>query len=71
MGLIYGVEEMKQEEAEGVEEEEGLGQLGDKEEYELGRKLAIEIETNIHTIYKGMGEDYREKARMILVTLND
>jgi hypothetical protein len=40
----------------------------------MGRTLAIEIETNIHTIYKGsssMGEKYREKARMILVSLND
>jgi len=41
----------------------------------LGRKLAIEIETNIYTLYynhmSNNGDKYREKGRMILATLNN
>jgi len=48
--------------------------MSDNDEYEMARKLAIEIETNIHTLYfksNNNGDKYREKGRMILVTLND
>ena len=48
--------------------------MNENQEYDMVRKLAIEIETNIYTINRGqgtIGEKYREKARMILVTLND
>ena len=71
VGLLYGFEEIRQKSEEDLHsiQENEFKQFNDNTQYDILRKLAIEIETNLYTIHKHT-DKYREKVRVIIVHLN-